>query len=144
LQMKYKPMPRYVQGAVTGVDKRNKLDPVGRMFPQPFVGTVHGRVRLDEALGSWFAVLMFGDAELDTDSVAWWRSIGARIVRIGDESADEVIVDADGALARWHSDRPGCEVVVLRPDRYVASVGSAADFAVATDTLRAAFGPNRG
>jgi 3-(3-hydroxy-phenyl)propionate hydroxylase len=141
LQMKYKPMPRYTEGAVTGVDTTNKLDPVGRMFPQPFVGTATGRVQLDDALGPWFAVLVFSDAQLDDDATRWWQSIGARIVRVGDQPEADTVVDSDGALARWRTERPGCDVVVLRPDRYVASAGLVADFAAATANLRTTFGP---
>ena len=43
LQMKYKPMPRYTDGVVVGVDRSSRTDPVGRMFPQPDVDAPGGR-----------------------------------------------------------------------------------------------------
>jgi 3-(3-hydroxy-phenyl)propionate hydroxylase len=144
LQMKYKPMPRYTVGAITGVDAESKIDPVGRMFPQPFVGTATGRVRLDDALGPWFALVVFDQGKLDADSMSWWQSIGARVVHVvhdvsGSSATDEV-ADLDGALAAWRAARPTVDVVVVRPDRYVAAAVKRVDFASATSALRASFG----
>jgi 3-(3-hydroxy-phenyl)propionate hydroxylase len=45
LQMKYKPMPRYVDGVVAGVNPKDKHDAVGRMFPQPDVEVHVQRMR---------------------------------------------------------------------------------------------------
>ena len=89
LQMKYKPMPRYTDGVVTGVDRSSKHDPVGRMFPQPDVDTPGGRTRLDDAIGPWFAVLGLehDPSTLDADSIAWWRSIGACFVHVASPRA---------------------------------------------------------
>lgn len=159
LQMKYKPMPRYTTGVLTGVAAGDRADPVGRMFPQPFVDTDTGRVRLDDVIGPWFAVLCLADepAALDPAAVAWWRSIGARVVhvvrpralpygaprRLGPDgpAGDTVTVeDADGALRDWRLARPGDEVVVLRPDRYVAATCTVAGFAAATAALRTTLG----
>jgi 3-(3-hydroxy-phenyl)propionate hydroxylase len=147
LQMKYKPMPRYVDGIVAGVDRRDKADPVGRMFLQPHVALDGERVLLDEALGPWFAVLRFGGdpAELDDGALDWWREVGARLVRVrldGDEQPARggavAIDDVDGALARWRSQHPDVDVVVLRPDRYVATACPAGAFARFTAAVKLA------
>jgi 3-(3-hydroxy-phenyl)propionate hydroxylase len=144
LQMKYKPMPRYTRGIVTGVDRRNRADPVGRMFPQPRVALDGQPMLLDDALGPWFAVLCYGwPGELDRDALGRWLGLGAsafflrcdghRPERAGDDVV--VIDDLDGALGRWREAHPEVEVVILRPDRYVAAACSALQFADATTAL---------
>lgn len=156
LQMKYKPMPRYTAGVLAGVDPKRPSDPVGRMFVQPDVEAPGGRMRLDDAIGPWFAVLcLTGDtADLDERSLDWWRSLGARIVRIvaprsqsmgeptaiGDDGRVLTIEDADGAFRDWRLARRDDEVIVLRPDRYVAATCRRDDFAATTRTLQAALG----
>ncbi len=149
LQMKYKPMPRYTKGVVAGVATRDRADPVGRMFPQPHVGLVGERVLLDQALGPWFAVLRLGGdpADLDDGALDWWREVGAQLVevRFGSEQDDRTartsgvaIDDVDGTLAAWHVQHPGADVIVLRPDRYVAAACSPGEFAEATAILKVA------
>ena len=156
LQMKYKPMPRYTEGVLVGIDRADKGDPVGRMFAQPDVAAPGGRMRLDDAVGPWFAVLCLEDdpASLDPDALAWWRSVGARVVHvvsplahaIGDASAvgetDEVLTieDVDGAFRDWRLARPGDQIVILRPDRYVAATCRRDQFDDTTRGLAAAMG----
>jgi 3-(3-hydroxy-phenyl)propionate hydroxylase len=148
LQMKFKPMPRYTHGVLTGVDPKNKADPIGRMFPQPRVRTVDGDVLLDDSLGSWFAVIGIGvdPTSGDADAVEWWRSVGARFVHViasGGPSDDDVlrtVVDIDGAMATWCGADQHRQIVVLRPDRYCAATCSLAGFAAITADLRATFG----
>jgi len=156
LQMKYKPMPRYTEGVVVGVDLSSKSDPVGRMFPQPDVDAPEGRMRLDDAIGPWFAVLTLAHdpSALDPASVAWWRSVEARLVRVvrprehvygtpspvGDDGDVLTVEDVDGVLRDWRLARPADEVVVLRPDRYVAATCTRDRFAAVTDAFRASLG----
>lgn len=154
LQMKYKPMPRYTEGVLTGIDAASKSDPIGRMFPQPDAETPDGRLRLDDAIGPWFAVLsLTGEiADLDDRSLKWWRSLGARIVRVvapkshamgapssvADDGRVLTIEDVDGAFRDWRLGRPDDEVIVLRPDRYVAATCRRGEFANTTRELQAA------
>jgi 3-(3-hydroxy-phenyl)propionate hydroxylase len=156
LQMKYKPMPRYIDGVLAGADPSSKSDPVGRMFPQPSVDTVDGRQKLDDAIGSWFCVLGLGHApsDLDAEAVEWWRSVGARFVHVASSRAHaygatsavasegdtSTVEDIGGAFRDWRLARPNDEVIVLRPDRYVAATCRRTDFAATTAQLRAAFG----
>ena len=148
LQMRYKPMPRYTRGVVTGADPADKHHPVGRMFMQPDVTIKGNRLKLDDALGNWFAVLLVGvdPTDLDHGSVQWWRSIGAMVAMItascsgqpvrANATADVVIEDVDGAFRDWRLARPGDEIIVLRPDRYVAATCTVSQFAVTTAALR--------
>lgn len=170
LQMKFKPMPRYTNGVVTGVDTaKRSTHPVGRMFGQPMVETTaRRRARLDDAIGPWFAVIGIGHdpaATLSPDRAAWWTAIGARFVRIDsprtrlrpgatplggtttdvshgvDGPADTLhLVDVDGGFRDWALDRPEDEIIVLRPDRYVAAVCTAATLDQTTDALRSVIG----
>ena len=83
LQMKYKPMPNYIGGLVIPPSVKGSI--VGRMVPQPFVESTGGvRQRLDDALGSWFAVVGIHCDPLDhlgDEGRAVWERINARFVR---------------------------------------------------------------
>jgi 3-(3-hydroxy-phenyl)propionate hydroxylase len=137
---------------LTGVEPKDKADPIGRMFPQPHVGTVDGEVLLDvlldDAIGPWFAVIGIGvdPTTGDPAAVDWWRSIGARFVRVeaaGDPSVNDdllTVVDIDGGLATWQGSNANRKLVILRPDRYVAATCALAGLAATTKALRATFG----
>jgi 3-(3-hydroxy-phenyl)propionate hydroxylase len=164
LQMKYKPMPRYVRGAVVPYTGTSKDVPLGRMFTQPAVENADGdRILLDEALGSSFALLgLHADPAdgLGADAAAWWRSLGARSVQVlaprgapgpdpggrrkrpaqpGDDWS-VIVEDVDGAFRDWLLKRPADNVIVLRPDRYVAAVCSLGDLERVTGRLRQTLG----
>jgi 3-(3-hydroxy-phenyl)propionate hydroxylase len=164
LQMKYKPMPRYVRGAVVPYTGTSKDVPLGRMFTQPAVENADGdRILLDEALGNSFALLGLhtDPAEgLSATATAWWRSLGARSVQVlaprgapgpdpggrrkrpaqpGDDWS-VIVEDVDGAFRDWLLKRPADNVIVLRPDRYVAAVCSLGDLERVTGRLRQTLG----
>jgi 3-(3-hydroxy-phenyl)propionate hydroxylase len=147
LQMKYKPMPRYVRGVVVPYAGTAKDVPLGRMFIQPAVENADGhRVMLDDTLGSSFAVLglhVDPASALSADSAAWWRSLGARSVQVlaprgapgpepgsrrkrpdggGGDGWCTTVEDVDGAFRDWLLKRPADNIIVLRPDRYVAAI----------------------
>ena len=150
-------MPRYTHGVVAVGDETRTADPVGRMFMQPDVETTMGRVKFDDAIGDWFAVVGVGfDPYLSLDDACrqWWVSIGARFIhvrparpiRIAAGSADlemhDVVdvEDVDGAFRDWKLARPREEIIVLRPDRYVAATCDRSSFAATTAALRRTFG----
>ncbi|MEU5262239.1 bifunctional 3-(3-hydroxy-phenyl)propionate/3-hydroxycinnamic acid hydroxylase [Amycolatopsis sp. NPDC021455] len=136
LEMRFKPVPHYRDGFVVPVDPG--VPGVGRMFVQPRVETVMGdQLRLDDVLGPWFAVVGFecdplaglGDAEL-----AAVRVFRPRVVKIVESRAgrrhhrqpctdrDTVVVeDVHNQLRPWFQAR-GRNVVLVRPDRYVAAM----------------------
>jgi 3-(3-hydroxy-phenyl)propionate hydroxylase len=159
LQMKYKPMPRYTSGVVVGGGDHRGGSSVGRMFLQPVVETVERRrTKLDDAIGPWFSVIgiHLDPAEhLTPESLAWWRSLGAQLVRVDPARSgpypavagqltplhhaatlSTVVEDVDGAFRDWLLARPSDEIIVLRPDRYVAAVCVRTELEATTTTLR--------
>jgi 3-(3-hydroxy-phenyl)propionate hydroxylase len=157
LQMRFKPMPRYTDGlVVSGEDGRNS--PVGRMFVQPLVETAHRQaVRLDDTLGSWFAVLGFGvdPAEYLTDAERdYLIRLGATLIKAIDSRAGrcqrtdtrqgtQVIEDLEGHLREWFT-RYGTRFAVIRPDRYVAAVADETSLGAVVSQLRTSLEPGAG
>ena len=139
LEMRFKPMPRYEQGAVFHAEPRAESSPTGTLFIQPRVDTRDQQnVLLDEVLGAGFAVLCWSNnprALLGDEVFARWKALGARFVAVrpmtqlrwpGHDDPDVVIVgDRTGALKAWfdtHTD----SVLFLRPDRCIAGACIAA------------------
>ena len=133
LEMRFKPMPRYEQGAVCHVEPRSESSPTGTLFVQPRVDTREAQnVLLDDVLGSGFAVLCWSNnprAFLGDEAFGRWKALGATFVAArpmtqlhwtGHDDPDVVVVgDRTGALKAWfdtHTD----SVLFLRPDRCVA------------------------
>ncbi|GEP56981.1 hypothetical protein RSO01_41470 [Reyranella soli] len=147
LQMRFKPMPRYLAGFVLD-ESGSSSSPVGRMFIQPTVETADGRfVPLDTALGDWMVVLgwqidprsLLSDGDRD-----FWDSLDARFVtamRSRSHGRDRSIRHADhvedveNQLASWFA-AANASIVVLRPDRYVAAVATASQFSDTTAAFR--------
>jgi 3-(3-hydroxy-phenyl)propionate hydroxylase len=133
LEMRFKPMPRYQQGAVFHAETPSDTSPTGTLFIQPRVDTREEQnVLLDDVLGTGFAVLCWSNnprAFLGDEGFGRWKALGARFVAArpmtqlrwtGHDDPDVVIVgDRTGALKAWfdaHTD----SVVFLRPDRCIA------------------------
>ena len=118
---------------------------------------------LDDAVGPSFALLglhVDPASGLSAEAAAWWRSLGARSVQVlaprgapgpdpggrrkrpsrsaGDWSV--VVEDIDGAFRDWLLRRPADNVIVLRPDRYVAAVCPLGDLERVTGQLRQILG----
>jgi 3-(3-hydroxy-phenyl)propionate hydroxylase len=137
LEMRFKPMPRYEQGAVVhtaGPNKPGRADsPVGTLFIQPRVDTRTERdVLLDDVLGDWFAVLCWNNNPrkiLGEEAFASWKALGARFIALrpvtqlhwaGHDDPDVVVVgDRGGDVKSWF-DAHQESVLFLRPDRCVA------------------------
>jgi 3-(3-hydroxy-phenyl)propionate hydroxylase len=132
LEMRFKPMPRYQEGAV--VHAGEGTSPSGTLFIQPRVDTREQQdVLLDEVLGSGFAVVCWSNnprAFLGEEIFDRWKALGANFVAArpttqlhwtGHDDPDVVIVgDRTGALKSWfdsHTD----SVLFLRPDRCIAA-----------------------
>ena len=133
LEMRFKPMPRYQQGAVHHGDHPSPTSPTGTLFIQPRVDTRHEQnVLLDDVLGTGFTVLCWSNnlrAVLGDEAFRRWKALGANFVEVrpmtqlrwpGHDDDDIVVVgDRTGALKSWfdlHTD----SVLFLRPDRCVA------------------------
>ncbi|MET8763554.1 FAD-dependent monooxygenase [Lentzea sp. NPDC004782] len=138
LEMRFKPIPHHQRGFVVpeGPDKRPPG--VGRMFVQPSVETTAGtHLRLDDVLGPWFAVIGFECdplAELSDTELTVVRTFKPHIVKIIESRAGQrwrrqrcadpdtiVVEDVHNQLRPWFQAR-GRNVVLVRPDRYVAAM----------------------
>ncbi|WP_181724327.1 bifunctional 3-(3-hydroxy-phenyl)propionate/3-hydroxycinnamic acid hydroxylase [Nocardia gipuzkoensis] len=138
LGMRFKPMPRYERGAVVHGWSRSPASSVGTLFVQPRVDTRdRADIRLDEALGPWFAVLCWNNRPrevLGATAFEQWKALGARFFEArpstqlhwtGHDDPDVVVVgDRAGALKRWF-DGQRDSVLFLRPDRCVAGASIA-------------------
>jgi 3-(3-hydroxy-phenyl)propionate hydroxylase len=135
--MRFKPMPRYEQGAVVHSpvysDFGSADSPVGTLFIQPRVDTRSRHdVLLDDVLGNWFAVLCWNNNPrliLGEAAFANWKGLGARFFALrpstqlqwtGQDDPDVVIVgDRGDGLKPWF-DVHQESVLFLRPDRCIA------------------------
>ncbi|NQV81272.1 MAG: bifunctional 3-(3-hydroxy-phenyl)propionate/3-hydroxycinnamic acid hydroxylase [Alphaproteobacteria bacterium] len=155
LQMKFKPLPRYTSGLVVHDGPITKASVVGRMFMQPRVETLDGRaLRLDDAIGNWFAIIGINEdpnAHMDDATRRFWRDQGARVVMVNRSRRGPdlysahpdtlVLDDVAGAFRDWKLARPDEEIIVLRPDRYVAATSKAKDLGPVLDRLRQMLSP---
>ena len=133
LEMRFKPMPRYHEGAVFHPEPRSDTSPTGTLFIQPRVDTrEQTNVLLDDVLGVGFAVLCWSNnlpAVLGEAAFERWKALGARFITVrpmtqlrwpGHDDPDVVIVgDRTGALKSWFDVHPE-SVLFLRPDRCIA------------------------
>lgn len=133
LEMRFKPMPRYEQGAVYHAEPRSETSPAGTLFVQPRVDTRDRQdVLLDDVLGAGFAVLCWNNnprALLADDAFDRWKALGARFIEArpltqlhwtGHDDPDVVVVgDRSGGVKSWF-DAHAESVLFLRPDRCIA------------------------
>ena len=141
LQMKFKPMPRYSVGIVRDNTRSAANELVGRMFIQPLVEQVNGTVvKLDDALGHGFVLLVWGDMPTLTPTLlAGLRRLSChRLVaamacsgpgpgrRLPVPEGVSLVEDTENALNLWFR-KAGVDWVLIRPDRYVAAVGLRAE-----------------
>jgi 3-(3-hydroxy-phenyl)propionate hydroxylase len=148
LQMKYKPVPRYTAGLVLGAAGKDRDSLLGRAFPQPWVAAAGDgrRTRLDDVLGVRHAVLVLaagGAAAVSDATLELLHANNGVLLQatppglFGRESVAldpaqlargvNGLVDVDGGLRDLLLARPGDEVYVIRPDRYVGAVCRAED-----------------
>jgi len=138
LEMRFKPMPRYDQGAVVHLTPPTGTAPAGTLFIQPRVDTRDQQdVLLDDVLGTGFAILSWNNNPrklLGEEAFALWRNLGATFIAArpstqlhwtGHDDPEVVIVgDRTGALKTWF-DVHAESVLFLRPDRCIAAAGIA-------------------
>jgi 3-(3-hydroxy-phenyl)propionate hydroxylase len=162
LEMRFKPQPAYRSGVfLPDEDRTRRRRPaVGRMFIQPDVEVSRGTsVKLDEVLGPGFAVIGFEcdpAQHLDESGTAALRELGAAVLRVVESRAGDVhrrrpdtwpgttvVEDVENLLRPWFL-RRGANVVILRPDRYVAALGDARNLSGALVSLRSRLGRGAG
>ncbi|MCG5434211.1 bifunctional 3-(3-hydroxy-phenyl)propionate/3-hydroxycinnamic acid hydroxylase [Mycobacterium sp. MYCO198283] len=134
LEMRFKPMPRYEQGAVYHLPAGGSPgSPTGTLFIQPRVDTrARENVLLDDVLGAGPAVLCWNNdpRALLGPAFGRWKALGARFVAArpstqlhwtGHDDPDVVVVgDRTGALKQFF-DAHAESVLFLRPDRCIAA-----------------------
>ena len=151
LEFKFKPKAILARGLVH--HERANLregDPVGQLFIQPDVEDGRGRrAKLDDVLGPWYAVLGYRvnpAAALSADAQAHWRAMGTRFIQANRSRSGrgrdeplaapgaECVEDVDNRLGPWFEAARDA-IVVIRPDRFVAAVGSPANLEHVMATL---------
>ena len=134
LEMRFKPMPKYNDGAL--VTNNSKDSPVGKMFIQPHVKLENGEtILLDEVIGNDFAVIAWGvDPQwgLSEANMKQWQKLGVKFIQVipavqlGNENRkkfDGVITIGDiGTDIRTWFGKTSDSIVILRPDRFVAAL----------------------
>ena len=133
LEMRFKPMPRYQQGAVYHADPPSPNSPTGTLFIQPRVDTRDQQnVLLDDVAGTGFTVLCWSNnlrAVLGEAAFSRWKALGASFIEArpttqlrwpGHDDPDVVVIgDRTGALKSWF-DVYTDSVLFVRPDRCIA------------------------
>ena len=106
-----------VPGFTAGLVARGGVPAAGDAFPQARVrGAREGL--FDDVAGRGFIILARGAdpaAALTPEDMAFWRSLGGRIVRL---DAPGGVADAEGHYNKV-MDAYGCDVIVARPDYYI-------------------------
>ncbi len=134
LEMRFKPMPKYHDGAL--VKDNHKESPVGKMFIQPQVQLENGQtILLDEVIGNDFAVIAWGvDPKwgINATNMKKWQALGVKFIQVlpavqlGNEKRkihDGVVTigDLDTEIRSWFG-KTDQAMVILRPDRFVAAL----------------------
>lgn len=152
LQMKFKPLPRYTEGVIVQ-DQIARSPAIGRMFMQPRVERDDGsNVRLDDAIGNWFSIVGVNTdpaAFLDPLERSFWRDQGATLVQVNRSKRQPglyevdpetlVLDDVTGAFRNLKLSRPGDEIIILRPDKYVAAICRGEELNAVSKQLRQLF-----
>lgn len=138
-EMRFRPRPVYLTGAVQGTSHRHEA--VGRLFPQPAVLGPDGHpVRLDDLLGDWMSIVCVDPPD---------QIVPRAVAEIADRIAATIVVLVSGDrmarrgphhAAALTDERTSPELlglrghnVLVRPDRFVAAVSEGADVAALRD-----------
>ena len=134
LEMRFKPMPKYHDGAL--IPHNSKNSPVGKMFIQPQVRVGSGEtVLLDEVIGNDFAIIAWGvDPKwgFSAENLQKWQKLGVKFIQVlpaiqmdnpQRQHYEHVITIGDmGTDIRAWFGQTSESVVILRPDRFVAAL----------------------
>lgn len=134
LEMRFKPMPKYNDGALLANNSKNS--PIGKMFIQPQVQLESGeQVLLDDVIGNDFAIIAWGVNPawgLSENAMKKWQALGVKFIQVipavqlnnqNRTQYDGVITIGDlGTEIRTWFAKTQDSVVILRPDRFVAAL----------------------
>lgn len=147
LEMRFKPMPKYNDGAL--VTNNSKDSPVGKMFIQPHVKLENGEtILLDEVIGNDFAVIAWGvDPQwgLSEANMKQWQKLGVKFIQVipavqlGNENRKKfegviTIGDIGTDIRTWFG-KTSDSIVILRPDRFVAALAIPQSMNVVSEQL---------
>lgn len=132
--MRFKPMPKYADGAL--VKDSNKNSPIGKMFIQPQVKLESGEaVLLDEVIANVFAIIAWGVNPkwgINDATMQKWQTLGVKFIQVlpaiqmdnpQRKKLDGVITIEDvGIDIRTWFGKSAQSIVILRPDRFVAAL----------------------
>ncbi|MFZ2737540.1 MAG: bifunctional 3-(3-hydroxy-phenyl)propionate/3-hydroxycinnamic acid hydroxylase [Burkholderiaceae bacterium] len=135
------PMPRQnvqpaLQGGCLAADGSTA---VGTLFPQAWIKQGRDAVRMDQALGCGWRLMLAADAGIGLESMAaaQQRGLALRIVRLNSPDCQET----EGVLAQWFVSQR-CQAVLVRPDHYVyATLNTQAELAKHLTALTRSFYP---
>jgi len=152
LQLKFKPMSRYLEGVVVQNPMllQRKDNPVGRMFMQPSLMVEDKVVKMDDLIGPNFCVIGVNKDPHEVLSAQHRSTLPqmgfkTMVVRpsksIGvfkqENSPSLEAQDVHGKFRDWLMENPKWSFVILRPDRYLAAVCSADELNTTIDKLMA-------
>lgn len=134
LEMRFKPMPKYHDGALLSNGAKNS--PVGKMFIQPQVRLESGeKVLLDDVIANDFAIIAWGvDPQwgISDATMQVWKKLDVKFIQVIPEvqldnknrkQFEGVITVGDiGTDIRSWFGKTTESVVILRPDRFVAAL----------------------
>lgn len=121
--------PRLESGLLESTIARGGDDPVGTLFPQPWIVDGGTRIRLDELVGTGWWLVVDGKAaggyEAATDAAPLER-LNLRTIRIDGQGERGAMQEAEGVVADWFL-RHRCAAAIVRPDHYVHAVANSPD-----------------
>lgn len=134
LEMRFKPMPKYHDGALLSNGAKNS--PVGKMFIQPQVRLESGeKVLLDDVIANDFAIIAWGvDPQwgISDATLQVWKKLGVKFIQVipevqlGNKNRKQfegviTVGDIGTDIRSWFG-KTTESVVILRPDRFVAAL----------------------
>ena len=134
LEMRFKPMPKYHDGALLSNGAKNS--PVGKMFIQPQVRLESGeKVLLDDVIANDFAIIAWGvDPQwgISDATMQIWKKLGVKFIQVipevqlGNKNRKQfegviTVGDIGTDIRSWFG-KTTESVVILRPDRFVAAL----------------------
>lgn len=150
LKMKFKPPPKYDQGAFLDLeDQPYEASVVGQMIPQPDVLRGRETVKLDQLLGNGFALIAQDQAGVDALSALPRDTFAGLLLskmflNTGTSCDPKTLQsastqDARAKPLRTHRD----QVLLIRPDRYCAAAFAPDDLNIALAAYGAQIGATR-
>lgn len=137
LQMRFKPMPRYTEGAVV-FDGKHASPATGMLFPQPDVlAIIDGEqhvLKLDDVIGHRSAMIRWGHSAIsaiDAEAHQLMQAIDAAFITVIPDNQrlpttiaprETVVLDTTGRLRGWFNQNP--PVAIIRPDRILAGTST--------------------